>query len=78
MKATQTQNQNSIMGVSYEKVSVTDYKGTTRTSFIAKIGSVKYQCFSLDSLQNKITKHNAKTNNAAAQSFYDNQTYKGD
>lgn len=78
MKATETQNNNLIMGVSYKKKSVTDRRGVTRTSFIASVGNAKYQCFSLESLEESIKNHVTKNDTAAAQSFYDSLEYKGD
>ena len=58
--------------ISYEKKLVTDFRGVTRETYNAKVGSTKYQCFSLDQLENCIKNHVERNDFKAAEAFYNN------
>jgi len=78
---TQTQTSdmtNTVLGIAYEKKTVTDYKGVERNSFTAIIGSSKYQCFSIESLKNKIKNHTKIDNSKALEAWYNKGGYTGD
>ena len=60
----------SSTSISYEKYSVTDFRGITRDSYKSSVGDTTYHSFSLEELKELITNHKTKNDFKAAVAFY--------